>query len=73
MSTTAILLTAIFGGFVGLAITGWLVHRAEQHTVVLVALRTPPRVPESPEVRDHAWTQLTRAVNQGRADFGGEQ
>ena len=42
MSATAILVTAIFGGFLGLAITGWLAHRAEQRTVVLVALRTPP-------------------------------
>ncbi len=66
MSATAILVTAIFGGFLGLAIAGWLAHRDERNLMSLAQ-----RVPESPEVADHAWQQLVATVEAGRADFGG--
>lgn len=68
MTPAVVWLTVIVGGFAGIALFGWLAHRDERNLMSLAQ-----RVPESPEVADHAWRQLVATVEAGRADFGGAE
>lgn len=68
MTPAVVWLTIIVGGFAGIALFGRLVHRDERNLMSLAQ-----RVPESPEVADHAWRQLVATVEAGRADFGGAE